>query len=87
MFDDNITTSSEFDLEVQNHFKILHIMHWLPKVCKTPTEATFVVASKKCSAEALSKAITKSLELIFKQIKSLHENSHCYSDYKKFWVV
>ena len=68
LFDDKVTTSSKFDLEVQNDFKALHIMHWLPKVCKAPTGAIFNVVSKKCCTEALSKAVTQNFELIFKQI-------------------
>ena len=54
---------------------------------KTSTGARFIVACRKWSTKALSKAVTKAFKLIFKQIQIFHENSHFYSDYKKFWVV
>ena len=34
-------------------------MQWFPKMHKTRTGAKFIVESGKCSAEALSKAVTK----------------------------
>ena len=35
VIDDSITFSSEFDLDVQNGFKTLPIIYWLPKMHKT----------------------------------------------------
>ena len=35
VIDDSITFSSEFDLYVQNGFKTLPIIYWLPKMHKT----------------------------------------------------
>ena len=35
VIDDSITFSSEFDLDVQNGFKTLPIIYWLPKIHKT----------------------------------------------------
>ena len=54
---------------------------------KTPTGARFIVASRKCRTKALSKPVPKILKLILKQIQSIHEKSHFYPNYKKFWVV
>ena len=48
------------------------------KVKKNP-----IVASRKCSTKAFSKAVTKAFKLIFKQIQSFQGKSHFYSDYKK----
>ena len=70
--DDNITFFSKFDLEVQIFFKTLPIMYWLPKMHKTTTGARLIVASRKCSINALSKA----LKLFFKKIQCFHEKSH-----------
>ena len=54
---------------------------------KTPTGATFLVATRKCSSKVKPKSATKAFKLILKQIQSFHEKSHFYSDCKKFWVV
>ena len=54
---------------------------------KTPTGATFIVATRKCSTKALPKTAAKAFKLIFKQIQSSHEKSHFYSDCKKSRVV
>ena len=69
----NFTFSSKFNLEVQNDFKTLSIMYWLLKVGKTSTRAKFIVASKKCSTNALSDSNIKAFQLILKQIQSFHE--------------
>ena len=63
VIDDNIILSDKFDLEVQNVFKTLPIMCWLPKMHKTLTGVT---PPRKCSTKALSKAVTKAFKLTFK---------------------
>ena len=52
-----------FDLELQNNFKALLIMHWFPKIQKTLTRARFFLASRKCRSRTkiLSKASLKSV--------------------------
>ena len=72
------------DLEIQNGFNTLPIMHWLSlpniNIHKAPTGVKFIVASRKYSTKAFSKADTKTFKLTFKQIQSLPEKSHFYSD-------
>ena len=83
----SVTLSSKFDLQVQNYFKTLPIMYWLPKMHQTRTGARFILVSRKCSTIALSRAVTKTFKLIFTQIQSFHEKSHFYYSYKNFWVL
>ena len=65
LIDDNITFSSKFNLETQNGFKTLPIMNRLPKMHKTSTGTSFIVASKRCSTKTLSKGVTNTLKLTF----------------------
>ena len=77
VIDGNITFSSKSDGEVENNFKTMLLMHWLPKI---PTATRFIVQSRKYSTKGLSKAVTKAFKLIFKQNKNFYENLHF-----RFW--
>ena len=82
-----ITLPRKFDLEFQNDFKTQPIMYCIGKMKNIPVGARFIVASRKCSTKALSKAFTKASKLPFKPMRSFHQKSHFYTGYKKLWVV
>ena len=66
--------------------KDLSIMHWLPKMHKTPIGCChFIVVSKQCS----TKPLTKTISDIFNMIYSHKERSHnkcIFSNLKHFWI-
>ena len=76
-----------FVIEITGQEINLPIMYWLPKKCKSPTGARFIVASKICSANPLSDVISKVFKMVFNHVESFHTKHLFYKCFKKFWVV
>ena len=53
----------------------------------TPSRARFIVSSAKCSTKPISRIISNTFKLIFKQIQSFHTKSKFYKNYNRFWVI
>ena len=87
ILENNIQICRNFGLELIENEKCLPLMYWMPKLHKTPIEARFIIASRKCSTKPLSKAVSKVFKLIQSQMENFHEKSKFYKRYRKFWVV
>ena len=65
-------------------------MYWIPKVHKNPVGSRFIIASKNCSTNPLSKAVSNVFKPIYSQIENFYHKSKLQkilSNYKKFWVL
>ena len=67
--------------------KDIPIMYWLPKLYKTPIVCSFTVASKQNNTKPLTKTISNIFKMIYFHVENFHNNSQCYSNFEKFWVV
>ena len=79
-----IQGNKTFDLDITELDKSLPIMHWLPKMHKTPVGARFIVASHSCSTNPLCDTISKIFIMVFNTVESFHNKSVYYSGCKKF---
>ena len=73
--------------KIEEDFKELPSMYWIPKMHKTPIKHRFIVASKKCCTKPISTAVSNAFKLIFRQTKNFHLKSKFEQNYNKFWVV
>ena len=65
-------------------------MYWIPKFHKNPVGSRFIIASKNCSTNPLSKAVSNVFKPIYSQIENFYHKSKLQkilSNYKKFWVL
>ena len=76
-----------FDLIITGLDKLLPILHWLPKMHKTPIGARFIVASNYCSTKPLSDTTSKLFKMILNTVERFHTQSFFHSGCEKFWVV
>ena len=51
-------------------------MYWTPKMHKDTIRARFIVDSKKCSTNVISKAFCKAFKIIFNQIQNFYDKSY-----------
>ena len=75
------------ELSITGLAKLLPILHWLPKMHKTPIGARFIVASNYCSTKPLSDTTSKLFKMILNTVESFHTQSFFHSGCEKFWVV
>ena len=87
ILENNVQICRNFGLELIENEKCLPLMYWMPKLHKTPIEARFIIASRKCSTKPLSKAVSKVFKLIQSQMENFHKKSKFYNRYRKFCVV
>ena len=87
ILENNVQICRNFGLELIENEKCLPLMYWMPKLHKTPIEARFIIASRKCSTKPLSKAVSKVFKLIQSQMENFHEKSKFCNRYRIFWVV
>ena len=87
IIEENVTYSKRQNLDVKEKERELPMMHWLPKLHKTPTKARFIIASKQCSTKQLSKAVSSVFRLAYQQIENFHKNAKFLRNYNKFWVL
>ena len=80
----NISYCLKFDINVTELGQSLQIMYWLPKICRTPVGARFIVASNYCSNNPLSDTISKNFKMIFDAVESFHKKGFFYLGCKKF---
>ena len=59
-------------------------MYWSPKMHKEAFGARFIVVSKKCSANFISKVVSQT---IFHQIQSFYDKSCFYFSFKQFQAI
>ena len=59
-------------------------MYWSPKMHKEAFGARFIVVSKKCSANLISKVVSQT---IFHQIQSFYDKSCFYFSFKQFQAI
>ena len=67
--------------------KSLSIMYWIPKLHENPVGSRFIIASKSCSTNPLSKAVSNVFKLIYSRIENFQRKFKLLSNYKKFWVL
>ena len=56
--------------------KTFPIMHWLPRMHKTPNGSRFIVASKACCNKQLSNIVSKVFKMIYNHVEVFHNKSH-----------
>ena len=83
----SISYCKKLDLNITELDKSLPIMHWLPKIHKTPSGARFILVSYYCSTNPLSDIISKIFKMVFNTPESFHNKSFFYSCCKIFWAV
>jgi hypothetical protein len=76
-----------FKIVIDDDMSVLPIMHWTPKMHKTPTKSRFIVAAKQCTTKELAQNITAVLTMFYRQIENYNGKKHFMSNYKNFWVV
>ena len=82
---------NEYKENLSNHYSIkrntkmetLPLMHWIPKMNKTPVGARLIIASSKCALKPLSKDIRAIFELFYKKIEDYHSKVRIWSGGKK----
>ena len=74
VIDYNITVFIKFDLEVQNDSNTLPIMHWLPKMHKTLTRASFMLHLEIIAQRLCQMQLQKFLNKILSKLKGSVEN-------------
>ena len=52
-------------LDLEEEFRKLPPMHWIPKLHKAPVSERFIICSKLSSLKPLGKAVTKIFKVIF----------------------
>ena len=76
--------SKKFGLNVPEESERLPHIYWLPKLHKNLVKFRFITAAPNCSVKPLSKAITKSFKLFYRQIEKYNAKSYCFSYVKTF---
>ena len=84
---DNVEHAENLNIKVNETDLDLPVMHWIPKMHKSPIGARFIVASKTCSTKSTASAVSKAFKLITSQIENFHNKSKFYQNYNKFWIV
>ena len=71
-------------LDLEDEFRKLPPMHWIPKLHKTSVSERFIIGSKLSSLKPLGKAVTKIFKVIFCRY---YKKAGFFSGYKNFWCV
>ena len=90
MSPDDILSHHENDIyseELDEDFKKLPYIYWLPKQHKDPPKSRFVVSGKFCSMKPLAKRISKALKTIQKCIEFRRGFEHKFKKTSTFWVI
>ena len=79
--------SNMFKINVEDEFKSLPKIYWLPKLHKSPIKFRFIIAASTNSIKPLAKPITSILKRFYQQIENYNKKAHFFSGIKTFWVV
>ena len=74
-------------LDLEEEFRKVPPMHWIPKLHKTPVSERFIIGSKLSSLKLLGKAVTKIFKVIFHFKRRYYKKAGFFSGYKNFWCV
>ena len=77
----------KFGITLEERFKTLPFMYWLPKMHYSPPRARFIVASSVCSTKPLSTLTSSIYKHFFNQVQNFHNKSTFYKNYNRFWVI
>ena len=87
IIEENCEYSKRSGFKLDEKEKELPIMYWIPKMHKNPSASRFIIASKNCSTKQISKAVSNSFKLIFRQIENFHKKAKFLKNYNKFWIL
>ena len=87
LIDEDVALCERFGLKLDEGQKTLPTMYWTPKMHYTPSRASFIVSSAKCSTKPISRVVSNAFKLIFNQIQNFHDQSQFYKNYNRFWVI
>jgi len=73
--------------KLDESFRSLPLIYWMPKMHYTPCRKRFIIASAQCSTKPLTKVMSKIFRHIFNQIQTFHHKCTFYKNYNKFWVI
>ena len=74
-------------LDLEEEFRKLPPMHWIPKLHKTPVSERVIIGSMLSSLNPLGKAVTKIFKVIFHFKRRYYKKAGFFSGYKNFWCV
>ena len=77
----------KFNITVPDTMLCLPDIYWTPKLHKTPVKFRFIIASKCCSTQILTKNVSSVFSLFQKQVETYHQKAHFYSGIKTYWIV
>ena len=83
----NVVLCDKFGISLEERFKTLPFMYWLPKMHYSPPRARFIIASSTCSTKPISKLTSSIFKHIFDQVRNFHLKSYFYKNYNRFWVI
>ena len=72
-------------LDLEEEFRKLPPMHWIPKLHKTPVSERFINSSKLSSLKPQREAVTKIFKFIFHFKRRYYKKAGFFSGYKNFW--
>ena len=84
---ENQEICKKLNIKLSDRYNSLPDIYWIPKMHKNPIGSRFIIASTKSSNKPLSKIVSNTFKMIFKQIENFHEKSKFYSNYNLFWVI
>ena len=85
--EENVEYARRCGFKLVDAEKELPIMYWTPKMHKTPSAPRFIIASKSCSTKQISKAVSSTFKLIFRQVQNFHTKAKFLKNYNKFWII
>ena len=65
----------------------LPILHWIPKLHKTPYKARFIAGSSTCTTKALSKTLTTILSAVKDGLAKYYDTVFSRSGINQMWIL